>query len=250
MRDSLEQRRWAGGLLIAVLVLWFGLLGRPAWPDALALALPVSLFLHPAVGRSTVLGLGMAGILAGWVFGPEAQGGLALLRAAGLLWLGVHLADRAREAGAPVIFDAAEAWQAFDDELQRELARARRHEHPFVLLSAAAEGCDTALLEAKLRETLHRYAVVADLGDRVLALAPETDEGEIDGLVARIEDRLRGERWQGLRLGVARFPADAVASRELVAVADRARVAPALRAVAGGAEVVDEPPRDTAVPEA
>jgi len=180
-------------------------------------------------------GLAVVAIAAAWQLGrADSPSGALALAAACAVAMGWLLRREEPEPEAEP--------EDFDVLLDKELARARRHEHPFVVLSAAPRrlsvpDAETALL-AWLRGALHRYAEVRRSGDRLLALVPETRDLELPELMERLRSSAREALPAGLRLGAARFPTDAVASHELVARADRDRIegstGPRLTAVPGG----------------
>ena len=93
-----------------------------------------------------------------------------------------------------------------------------------------------------VREELHRYAKVAETGERVLCLVPEADLDAAPALVERLSKRVEAVHGLVLAAGVAVFPGDALAAEDLVAFADDAREQSAgARTSAGGAAIASDP---------
>ena len=157
--------------------------------------------------------------------------------------------------------DPDEAFAEIAAAADIELARARRHERSFGLLSIAphprafgrseqatsrilrklAESQHTQDLSAVVRGEVHRYASVAATPERVLCIVPELQPHDAEALVSRIAKSADVELQLDVETGLAIFPADALTFDDLVDVADARRRAGRLESVA--------PPRDDA-PEA
>jgi hypothetical protein len=82
-----------------------------------------------------------------------------------------------------------------------------------------------------LQDELHVYCEVEATDAGVLALVPEIHGEELEMLVKRLQ-AAAGERLDfELQVGVARFPDDAVAADELIAVADASRTSAKLQSL-------------------
>jgi diguanylate cyclase len=113
------------------------------------------------------------------------------------------------------------------ERLGYEILRHARHERALAVFAVEVEREDAVGETARaLRRALRAQDTVARVGGRALCvLAPETDRYAATHLSARLRDAL-----PSARVGVALFPHDARAPRQLVAQA-----AAALRDGAGGA---------------
>lgn len=267
---------WAAWLLVGA----FALRASPwtpfSWAELVAVTGSLTLCLDRRLGREGVLAVGLPAIallafldaepvrvgrlLADWLvftgavlFASRAVDDQRDLETiAGQLALGVD-ADRA----IAILREAAEA----------EIARARRHEKRFVLLSfapapdarpaasgapSAASGAPSAarsaseatrqLLDARgvlelgewLRRSLHRYATVAVTPQRVLGLVPEIEREETPALVRRLVQGAESALGLQVEVGVAAFPDGALDFEGLVEAADAGRGRPLLEPVPGG----------------
>jgi hypothetical protein len=116
----------------------------------------------------------------------------------------------------------------FYDALNRELCRARRDESSFAVLSVDREGeqhnSSLASVCELLDDELRAYADISQVGDRVLALVPEVSNAEYQPLLKRLKDGAASADCGAIRIGLARFPRDAVCAQELVDTADRKRL--------------------------
>ena len=116
----------------------------------------------------------------------------------------------------------------FFGALNRELCRARRDEGSFAVLSldrrAGHPGtslrCVCELLDAELRA----YADIAQVGERVLALVPEVRGSQYEPLLKRLTARSKTTDCGEIRIGLARFPQDAICAEGLIDMADRKRL--------------------------
>lgn len=263
MRTSLASRlaTWSAFALAAgVLFLAFP---DPAfgWPQLIAVMGPYALLLDRriAAGWFAVVAAALLVLLA--ASAPSAQRWVDLGVALFVLLAGTMLAAasvrRLREiediAGGIVTGAASRRTKGLARSLERELARARRHSREFALVSAApaphsiatqhadpvsrrtlqtiAEQRSLLAIAEMLRSQLHAYCEVAVAPGRVLALVPETTAAAANDLQERLQRHLAATLDDEVRLGVARFPADAVTADSLVEAADGARTRSLLRSV-------------------
>ena len=139
--------------------------------------------------------------------------------------------------------DAPRGLTAFRESLRDEIARARRHERPFAVLSIAPRSKgDSAgpspkseilarVVEARqifevgdaLRDVLHRYARVVVTDQRVLCCVPELDEEALAPLLLRIHETIDDLVGTKLEIGPVLYPRDALSADDLIAAADDAR---------------------------
>jgi hypothetical protein len=262
---------WGIWILTASILLfanpWIGF----SWPELVACIGSLMLAVDRRTRRETLLAVGLPMIALLAVV--DANGvSVARLVADWFFFIGaVLLGARAVEdqveleaiAGHLVLgSDPERALAEFKKSVESEIARARRHERSFVILSfaplahsvkqqASAPGGSLVLArlaEARwileLREVLsdenHLYAAVTATQDRVLCLIPEVNETEIDALSKRLAvaslDRLGLE----IETGLASFPRDALRCDDLIATADEARRAPKLESVPTQSELREE----------
>ena len=130
------------------------------------------------------------------------------------------------------------------NELERELARARRYERSFVLLNLEAGGGGPerlARFERDLRTAVRRLDTV--WGDRrnSYLLLPEGDEVMVDGLLARLS-RDRPQLLRERRCTWAVFPRDGVTTASLV-LESRGHHRDGPGSELNGGEAVDQPSR-------
>lgn len=112
--------------------------------------------------------------------------------------------------------------------LNRELCRARRDDSSFAVLSMdqAGERSDASsshLCEC-LNAELRAYADIAQVGERALVLVPEVGDSQYLPMLKRLAARMVSADCGEVRIGLARFPQDAVCAQELIAIADRKRL--------------------------
>jgi hypothetical protein len=139
--------------------------------------------------------------------------------------------------------DAARGFEAFRENLRDEIARARRHERPFAVLSVAprSKGVSAGpsaesevlarVVQARqvyeigdaLRDALHRYSRVVVTDRRVLCCVPELDQEALPPLLLRIHETIADTLGTKLEIGPALFPRDALSADDLIAAADDAR---------------------------
>jgi GGDEF domain-containing protein len=113
------------------------------------------------------------------------------------------------------------------ERLEYEILRHARHERPLAVFAVEVDREDAVGETARaLLRALRAQDTVAPVGGRALCvLAPETDRYAATHLGARLRDAL-----PAARVGVALFPHDARAPRQLVAQAAAALRADARRA--------------------
>jgi len=225
---------WIMWLVAAVGLLIAKPWGVFSWDEWFAVAAPL-LLIHPMVSRMFMLIGGLVVSGAAWiVVGDQAGGWPELACLWGVLAAGTVISfaatrssrDGQSELGvvAPIANE-----DLFFDALNRELCRARRDEGSFAVLSVdqqIADHPDTSLrrvcelLDAELRA----YADIAQVGERVLALVPELGDSQCAPFLQRLSARAKASDCGEIRIGLARFPQDAVCAKDLVDVADRKRL--------------------------
>lgn len=255
----LELRRnlrlWALWILCLSALLMANPLAPFGWVELVAVLGPLAMAVERRLWREAALAIGLPAITLLWL--ADGSGSVPRLLVAWLAFVGgVAMAARCIDAQSELETIAgqvalepppSEGFGGFEVALARELARARRHQRAFVLVSASAhprsleadpsgrlrgrllralaEGRARLELRDFLRDQLHVYADVVATEDRVLALVPEVDPADAEALAARLQDAA-GERLHfDVQLGVARFPDEATCTDELIAHADRARTA-------------------------
>ncbi len=161
-------------------------------------------FLGVAAAAGGVAGYALAGDYGLWT--P-----VALIVAAGVLVTDAVAAARAsgRTSDARAV-TPVDGW----DELDRELARARRHARPFALIRLPGAGRQLAVLE-RLRPLQRRTdRAWLDGGDAFIVL-PEADDATVGGLVGRIEKEQPSFVSEAPHFAV--FPRDGLTSGALLA---------------------------------
>jgi len=154
--------------------------------------------------------------------------------------------------------DPEHAFAQFKDSIEREIARARRHDRSFIVLSVAphpqvvksqaaapnenrmlarlAEARWILELQEILDEEVHLYADVCATASRVLCLCPEVEEAAIEALAKRLAAASNERLGIEITSGLACFPRDALAVVDLIAAADEARRTPKLESVPAPSE--------------
>jgi hypothetical protein len=210
--------------------------GLFSWDEWIAVAAPL-LLIHPMVSRKFVLIGGLAVSGAAWaVVGGPAGSFLELACLWGVLTVGTFIAFAATRSShegqsEPGSLAPLDTEGLFFDALNRELCRARRDEGSFAVLSVDQQivgHSDTPrslrrvceLLDAELRA----YADIAQVGDRALALVPGLADNQCVPMLLRLSARAEAYDCGEIRIGLARFPQDAVCAKDLIDIADRKRL--------------------------
>lgn len=229
----LAYKLWLIWLVVAVALLivkpWGG---GFSWDEWCAVAAPL-LLIHPSVRGIDVLIVGVAVSSLAWIFLGDQSGGwpeLACLwgvLAAGTV-VGMGAARGAAEGryASGVCLEQNE--NLFFGSLSRELCRARRDGSSFVVLSVDRQAensalslrCVCELLDAELRA----FADIAQVGERVLALVPEVDDDQYGPMLNRLMAKVESTDCGPIRIGMARFPQDAIFAEGLIEAADRKRI--------------------------
>jgi hypothetical protein len=255
-----NMKLWAIWILGASSLLLANPWGELGWIELAAALAPLLMIVERRIGREPALAFGLPALTLMWLAHPAHGPMLQLVAIWGVFVGGVLLAARAIQSQSELEAIAGQVAFApidttrnpqFELALERELGRARRHERPFAILSAAPHlhppetdpsgffrtellrslTETRALLELRdfLRGELHIYAEVETQGQRVLALVPEVDEDTLAFLLERLKNAAEEHFDFEVRLGAGRFPRDAVCADELIATADRNRGASKLR---------------------
>ncbi len=226
---------WLVWFAVAVALLHAKPWGVFGWDEWFACAAPL-LLLHPAVRRIDALSIGLVVSSLAWIAVGEPSGGWPELAC---LWsvvvAGTAIGYVARRAVGdmysqmPIVPYPVDAGDIFFVALGRELCRARRHDGSFVVLSVDQHSANP---ETSLRSVaelfnseLHAYADITTVGDRVLALVPEIREQEHRFLLRRLTAKAVTALGGEIRIGLARYPQDAIYAEDLIEAADRRRLA-------------------------
>ena len=255
-------RLWAFWILASATLMMANPWGKFGWVELAAAILPLVLFIDHRISRESALAVGLPALTLLWLVEPVGTSVARLLLAWTTFGGGVILASRAVRSHAELEsvagqvafgpFDPEEALR-FDIALERELGRARRHERPFAVLSAAAhprslEADASGLLRSALlrsmaenrarlelrdflRAELHVYSEVAIDGPRVLGLVPEVDDDGLALLLERLNNAADELFDFEVQIGASAFPRDGVCADDLIADADRHRTAAKLRSL-------------------
>jgi len=225
---------WIVWLVVAVGLLIAKPWGVFGWDEWFVVAAPL-LLIHPMVSRMFVLIGGLVASSVAWIsLGDQAGGWPELACLWGILTAGTVIsfaATRSSHDGQsePGVVAPIANEDLFFDALNRELCRARRDEGSFAVLSVDQQIVghpDTSLrsvcelLDAELRA----YADIAQVGERVLALVPGLGDSQYVPLLQRLSARAKASDCGEIRIGLARFPQDAVCAKDLIDVADRKRL--------------------------
>jgi len=220
-------------LLLAPFLLSAAPWGQLGWLEVAASLGPVALGLDRRVGAVAVGALGFVGLALLWQLDGEGRVLPRLAGAVAVFLVGVALAARAFARQAERLaqvgpgaggFSAARGLDAFRSALERELARARRHEKGLLILSVACPSREGVDLRAPLSRELRLYAEIAAAKGRVLALVPEVEPQAVETFVKRVRTALEQGLDAPVAVGVARFPHDALGADGLVVAADAARL--------------------------
>ncbi len=93
-------------------------------------------------------------------------------------------------------------------------------------------------MQKLLDSELHAYADIATIGDRVVAVVPEVSGVEYVQLLHRLATKAVTQLGGEIRIGLARYPRDAVCAAELVEAADRDRLARGFALISGDGKSV------------
>ncbi len=238
---------WAAWTVVASILLFANPWIPFGWPELLACIGSLVLSADRRTRRESLLAVGLPAI--GLLAVVDAHDATVWRLVAdwsvflGAVLLGARAVDDQHEleelAGHLALGPEAEAARrALMEAIHSEIARARRHDRSLLVLSLAPmrrggvdEGLQAKLLAARgvretamiVREELHRYATVAETGERVLCLVPEADLDAAPALLERLSKRVEAAHGLVLEAGVAVFPGDALAAEDLIAFADDAR---------------------------
>lgn len=226
---------WLVWLAVAVGLLLAKPWGAFGWDEWLACAAPL-LLLHPVVRCIDALSIGLVVSSLAWITAGEQSGGWPeLVCLWSVLVAGTAIGYVARRAEGdmysqmPIVPYPVDADDIFFVALGRELCRARRHDGSFVVLSADQHSANP---ETSLRSVaelfnneLHAYADITKVGDRVLALVPDIREEEHQFLLRRLTTKAVTTLGGEIRIGLARYPQDALYVEDLIEAADRTRLA-------------------------
>jgi len=240
-----------------------------SWPELVACLGALVLGLDRKTRRETLLAVGLPAIA---LLALVDGGAFVVPRLVGdwIVFIGsVMLASAAledqlvleRRVGR-VLFasDPDEAFAEIAGAAEIELARSRRHERSFGMLSIAphpreltrsdesagrilqklAEAQHTQDLASVVRDEVHRYATIAATSERVLCIVPELEAADAEALITRIAKSADVELQLDTEIGLALFPADALTFDDLVDVADQRRRAGRLESVAKPLDADDE----------
>jgi hypothetical protein len=221
---------WMATAAAALVVKPWGIFG---WDEWLVIAVPL-LLIHPAVGRLEVLIIGLATSSLAWFIQSDNSGGWPELAC---LWVtlaaGMVVGFTARRGSRDGKTQPDSVFPLTDEDtffaaLNRELCRARRDECSFVVLSVDREegytdnslGCVYELLDSEMRA----YADIAQVGERVLVLVPEVGDSQHEPLLKRLRANAESSGCGDIRIGLVRYPQDAVCADDLIDLADRKRL--------------------------
>jgi hypothetical protein len=224
---------WLVWLATAVALLVAKPWGVFGWEEWLAVTAPL-LLIHPAVRSMDVFIVGLAASSLAWFFLGDQSGGwpeLACLWgviAIGTVFGSIAIRDSREGQSQPGVEDRMTNEDVFFAVLNRELCRARRDESSFVVLSVDRKTADTdtslrsvcELLDAELRA----YADIAQVGNRVLVLVPAVGGSQYEPLLKRLTAKSEDNDIGEIRIGLARFPEDAICAEDLMDIADRKRL--------------------------
>lgn len=220
-------------LAVAVAVFIAKPWGTFGWDEWFALVAPL-LLLHPSVRWTHALFAGLVASGLAWGTASNSIGGwLELACVWVVLVLGItvgFIASRGgrEEQSSELLAHPLAPADLLAEALSRELCRARRHEGSFAVLSLDQdlENPDMTLhsIHELLNSELHAYADIAVVGDRVLALVPEVKDEQHLFLLSRLAGKAQTTLGGDIRIGVARFPRDAICVEDLIDAADRKRL--------------------------
>ena len=140
-------RLWAVWILVISTLLMANPFGALGWVELAAVVGPLMMAVERRIWREAALAIGLPTITLLWLADGEGGSVLRLLVAWVVFGAGVMLAARTIDGerelesiAGQVAFDLPEpaGFERFELALERELARARRHDRGFALLSVAA----------------------------------------------------------------------------------------------------------------
>jgi len=255
-------RLWALWTLVMPVLFLANPLGEVGWLELGAVLTPLTMLVERRITRELALAVGLPALTLIWLFSPESAPLAQMFVAWAVFTVGVLLASRAIRSQLEIeaiagqvayVPDDAESVEKFRIAVDRELGRARRHDRPFAILSAAAhprslEADASGLYRTELLRTLaenrarlelrdflsgdlHVYSDVAIDGARILALVPEVDVDALELLLERLRNAADETLTFDVQLGASHFPRDAVCAEDLIDVADRNRTTSKLRSL-------------------
>lgn len=255
-------RLWALWMLVMPVAFLANPLGEFGWLELGAVLAPLALLVERRITRELALAAGLPGLTLIWLFAPGTTSIVQMFVAWAVFGVGVLLASRAIQSQSEIetiagqvayVPDDAESIERFRIAVDRELGRARRHDRPFAILSAAAhprslEADASGLYRTELLRTLaenrarlelrdflsgdlHVYSDVAIDGARVLALVPEVDVDALELLLERLRNAADESLSFDVQIGASQFPRDALCAEDLIDVADRNRTTSKLRSL-------------------
>lgn len=251
---------WAGWTAAAAVLLFANPLWNFSWAELVACIGSLTLSLDDRTRRETLLAIGLPAIALLVVMEGPSPVVLRLVTDwfvfIGAVLFGARAVDDQREleaiAGQLALGPDAElAMAGFRKAVGAEIARARRHERSFVLLSFAphprtmakepvgesrvlyrlAEARWVLELASVLSDEVHHYSSIVAADRRVLCLVPEVEEAAVDLLVKRLSEAAAEEYAIEVESGVACFPRDALGVDDLIEAADESRRKPRLESV-------------------
>jgi hypothetical protein len=220
---------WAVATALLVAKPW----GEFGWEEWVVLAAPL-LLMHNAVRLLDSMICGFVASALAWYFLSHQSGGWLELVC---LWLTLGFGNMISFAALRNSRDVRELSggtalltneDLFFESMNREMCRARREKESFAVLSLdrKSEGLEPSLagLCEFLDFELRSYADIAKIGDRVLALVPDVHDDQCQPLVRRLLAKSEEAFGEDIRIGLARFPEDAICADDLIDLADRKRL--------------------------
>ena len=224
---------WLVWIAVAAALLYAKPWGAFGWDELAVCAAPL-LLLHPAVRWVDVLSIGLVVSSLAWITVGEPSGGWpelaylgSVLVAGTAIGYAARRAERDRYPPMPIVPSPVDAGDIFFVVLGRELSRARRHDSSFAVLSVDQQAANPEIsldsIAELLNSELHAYADTAKVGDRVLALVPEISTEGQQFLLRRLTTKAVTALGGEIRIGLARYPQEALYAEGLIEAADRKR---------------------------
>lgn len=262
---------WCAWTVVATTLLFVNPWIPFSWPELVACLGSLVMGLDRKTRRETLLAVGLPAIAllavteGGPLLAPRLVVDWAVFIGSVVLAAAAIEDQRTLERRVGRVLFASDPDEAFAEiarAAEIELARSRRHERAFGLLSIAphpreltrldapadrvlrklSEAQHAQDLSAVVRDAVHRYATVGALPERVLCVVPELDRHDAEALLSRIAKSADVELQLDVEAGLALFPDDALTFDDLVEVADQRRRAGRLESVdAPHASPVDAP---------